>query len=247
MASGLEGFGRMVEPAEIMGHARLVLGMAGKLAGKKIIITAGGTREAIDPVRFITNRSSGKQGYALAQAALDAGAAVTLISTPTALTPPIGANFIAVQSAEQMLKAVLAETKKTDALIMAAAVADFRPAQIADKKLKKREGIPQITLETAPDILKRLASPNSRAFRPRVVVGFSAESHNLLTNASEKILSKKLDFIVANDISAKDAGFDVDENSVTLLFPDGAKEKLSLRRKFDVAKIIIDRVSELLH
>ena len=256
MASGLEGLGRMVEPAEIIGEARRVLGLKhGKLAGKKIIVTAGGTREAIDPVRFITNRSSGKQGYALAQAGIDAGAEVTLISTSTALIPPIGAKLVFVQSAEEMLDAVLAETaKKTDALIMASAVADFRPAQIADKKLKKRAGIPQITLETAPDILKHLtstqlsasASPKLRALRPHIVVGFAAESHDLISNALEKIQSKKLDFIVANDISAKDAGFDVDENRVTILYPDGEKEEFSLRSKFEVAEIIIERVSKIL-
>lgn len=256
MASGLEGLGRMVEPAEIIGEARRALGLKhGKLAGKKIIITAGGTREAIDPVRFITNRSSGKQGYALAQAGIDSGADVTLISTPTALTPPIGANLIWVQSAEEMLNAVLGEVDpKVDALIMASAVADFRPAQIADKKLKKRAGIPQITLEAAPDILKRLtstqfsasSSPKLRALRPYIVVGFSAESHDLLSNAADKIQSKKLDFIVANDISAKDAGFDVDENRVTILYPDGEKEEFSLRSKFEVAEIIIERVGKLL-
>ncbi|HIE24846.1 MAG TPA: bifunctional phosphopantothenoylcysteine decarboxylase/phosphopantothenate--cysteine ligase CoaBC, partial [Anaerolineales bacterium] len=267
MASGLEGLGRMVEPAEIIGEARRVLGLKhGKLAGKKIIITAGGTREAIDPVRFISNRSSGKQGYALAQAGVEAGAEVTLISTPTALTPPIGVNVIWVQSAEEMLNAVLAETDpkgfnplsvkpsgtkalestKIDALIMASAVADFRPTQVADKKLKKRTGVPQITLEAAPDILKRLASSKLRASRPRIVVGFAAESRDLLSNAAEKIRSKKLDFIVANDISAKDAGFDVDKNRVTLLYPDGEKEEFSLRSKFGVAEIIIERVAKLL-
>ena len=247
MASGLEGLGRMVEPAEIMGEARRILGLKhGKLAGKKIIVTAGGTREAIDPVRFITNRSSGKQGYALAQAGIDAGAEVTLISTLTALTPPIGVNFILAQSAEEMLTAVLAQSAGADALIMASAVADFRPAQVADKKLKKRAGIPKITLEAAPDILKEVASPKSRALRPHIVVGFAAESRDLIANAVEKIQSKKLDFIVANDISAKDAGFDVDENRVIFLYPDGEKEELSLRSKFEIAEIIIERVGNFL-
>ena len=246
MASGLLGFGRMVEPTEITGHARRVLGMQGKLAGKKIIITAGGTREAIDPVRFIANRSSGKQGYALAQAAIDAGAEVTLISAPSVLTPPIGANLVKAESAEEMLNALLVKTVGADALIMAAAIADFRPIDIAEKKLKKRDGVPKILLEAAPDLLKHIASPKSGAFRPRVVVGFAAESRDLIANATEKLSSKKLDLIVANDISAPDAGFDVDENRVTLLFADGEQEKLSLRSKFDVAKIIIARVGVLL-
>jgi phosphopantothenoylcysteine decarboxylase/phosphopantothenate--cysteine ligase len=246
MASGLTGLGRMLEPNEIMGYARRILGEKGGLAGKKVLVTAGGTREAIDPVRFISNRSSGKQGYALAQAALDAGAEVTLISTPTALTPPIGATVIRVQSAAEMLAAVLREVSAADALLMAAAVADFRPVKVAEKKLKKRDGIPQIRLEAAPDILQRLASRNSGASRPRVVVGFAAESRDLLANAAEKLVSKKLDLIVANDVSASDAGFDVDENRVVLLSPDGQQEKLPLQSKMDVAKTVIARVSALL-
>ena len=245
MASGISGLGRMLEPSEIIGHARRILGEKGSLAGRKVVVTAGGTREAIDPVRFISNRSSGKQGYALAQAALDAGAEVTLITTPTALTPPIGAEVVPVQSAEEMLHAVLRESATADALLMAAAVADFRPVQQAEKKLKKRDGIPQIRLEAAPDVLQRLASPNSGASRPRVVVGFAAESRDLLANASAKLSAKKLDFIVANDISAKDAGFDVDQNRVVLLYPDGRQEKLALQSKYDVAKTVIDRVSAL--
>lgn len=246
MASGLIGKGRMLEPAEIIGHIRCLLGKGGKLAGKKIVVTAGGTQEPIDPVRFITNRSSGKQGYALAQAALDAGAEVTLISTPTALTPPVGARLILARTAEDVLEVVLTESAGADVLIMAAAVADFRPAKIAKKKLKKRDGIPQIMLEAAPDILKRVAGLNSRAERPRVVVGFAAESRDLLKNASEKLSSKKLDLIVANDISAEDAGFDVDDNRVILLFADGKEEKLSLRSKFEVAKTVLAQIEVLL-
>jgi phosphopantothenoylcysteine decarboxylase/phosphopantothenate--cysteine ligase len=246
MASGLKGLGRMIEPNEIIGYARKILGKEGKFAGRKLIITAGGTREAIDPVRFITNRSSGKQGYALAQAGIDAGAEVVLISTPTALTPPIGAELISVQSAEEMLNAVLAKSAGADALIMSAAVADFRPTQIAEKKLKKRDGIPQILLEPAPDVLKRVASLSSRASRPRLVVGFAAESRDLISNAAEKLKSKKLDLIVANNISAKDAGFDAENNRVTLLYANGEQEKLSLMSKFEVAKIILSRVDILL-
>ena len=246
MASGLVGRGRMLEPDEIIGHTRLVLGRHGELEGKKIVITAGGTREAIDPVRFITNRSSGKQGYALAQAGIDMGADITLISAPTALRPPIGAKFILTESAEKMRNAVLAESENADALIMAAAIADFRPKQIAEKKLKKRDGIPQITLEATPDILKAVSSQKSGSSRPRVVVGFAAETSDLISNASVKLKSKKLDLIVANDISAKDAGFDVDENRVILLFPDGSQEKISLQSKFEVAKIILAQVVEKL-
>ena len=247
MASGLEGLGRMVEPNEIIGQTRKILGKSGDLAGKKIIITAGGTQEAIDPVRFITNRSSGKQGYALAQAAIDAGAEVTLISTPTALKAPVGVSFLLAESAEEMLNAVLTESADADVLIMAAAVADFRPAKIAEKKLKKRDGIPQITLEPAPDILKHLSSQKSGASRPSLVVGFAAESRDLLSNAAEKLKSKKLDLIVANDISAKDAGFNVENNRVILLYADGQKEKLSLQSKYKISKTILKRVASMLN
>ncbi len=246
MASGLMGFGRMLEPDELLGQIRLVLGKKGKLAGKKIVVTAGGTQEAIDPVRFIANRSSGKQGYALAQAAIDAGADVTLISTPTALTVPVGVKLVKTRSAEDVLEAVLAESANADALIMAAAAADFQPVDVAGSKLKKRDGIPQITLEAAPDILKAVASQMPDASRPRVVVGFAAESRDLLANAAEKLKSKKLDMIVANDISAPDAGFDVDENRVTLLYADGQKEELSLRSKFEVAQIVMNTITGLL-
>src|SRR5512137_1459734 len=142
MASGLEGKGRLVEPAELLGHLRLALGRDGRLVGRKIVVSAGGTQEPLDPVRVLTNKSSGKQGYALAQAALEAGGTVTLVSAPTALTPPVGARLIPVTTVEEMLEAVLSESSGADALIMAAAVADFRPKQAARNKLKKRDGIP---------------------------------------------------------------------------------------------------------
>lgn len=246
LASGMSGPGRMLEPAELLGHIRLVLGRNGKLSGKKVVVTAGGTQEPIDPVRFITNRSSGKQGYALAQAALDAGAAVTLISTPTGLTPPIGARLVEVRTAEEMLKAVLAESAGAEALLMAAAVADFRPVKAAESKLKKRDGIPEITLEATTDVLTTLAGQGSEKKRPRLVVGFAAESRDLLDNASAKLISKKLDLIVANDISAPDAGFGVDTNRITLLYTDGRTEPLPLMSKAEVAEAIITRLAALL-
>lgn len=242
MASGMVGAGRMIEPAEILGHIRIALGGHGKLTGKKIVVTAGGTQEALDPVRVITNHSSGKQGYALAQAALDAGAEVCLISAPTSLTPPVGARVVNINNAEELLNAVMAES--ADALIMAAAAADFRPAKIAKNKMKKRDGIPQIELEAAPDILKTVATSNEKRFR--VVVGFAAESQNLLENALEKLQSKQLDFIAANDVSAPDAGFAVETNRVTLLFADGAKEFLPLASKAETAERIIEHISKLL-
>ncbi len=246
LASGLSGIGRLLEPLELLGHIRLVLGRRGRLAAKKVLITAGGTHEPLDPVRVLTNRSSGKQGYAVAQAALDAGADVTLITTPTALTAPVGANIVRVETAKEMLDAVLSESSDADALIMAAAIADFRPKQAAGNKLKKRDGIPQIELEATQDILEAVASQKSGKKRLRVTVGFAAESRDLLENAGEKLKSKHLDFIVANDISAKDAGFSVETNRVTFLFADGEKESLPLMSKTEAAEAIIEHVAALL-
>ncbi len=244
LASGLTGKGRMIEPAEIFGHLRIALGKNGKLAGKKILVTAGGTQESIDPVRVITNHSSGRQGYAIAQAALDSGAQVCLITAPTALTPPVGARVVKVNSVQEMLNALMDES--ADALIMAAAAADFRPAQTAKDKLKKRDGIPQIRLEAAPDILETITSSQVGKKRFQIVVGFAAESQNLFENASEKLRSKNLDLIVANDISAKDAGFAVETNRVTLLFANGNQETLPLMSKFEVAEKIIEHTSKFL-
>jgi phosphopantothenoylcysteine decarboxylase/phosphopantothenate--cysteine ligase len=246
LASGLSGVGRMVEPAEILGHIRLILGRNGPLAGKKVVVTAGGTQEALDPVRVLTNHSSGKQGYALAEAALASGADVVLVSAPVALSAPVGARLICVQSVEQMLNAVLIEIQDADALVMAAAAADFRPRTVARDKLKKRDGIPQVELEAAPDILKTVAAKRSGMRRLKVVAGFAAESRDLLKNASEKLQSKNLNLIAANDISADDAGFAVDTNRVTLLFPDGKSETLPLMSKSEVAEKIIEYISTLL-
>jgi phosphopantothenoylcysteine decarboxylase / phosphopantothenate---cysteine ligase len=252
LASGLSGTGRMTEPMEILGYARIALGQNGPLAGKRVVVTAGGTQEPLDPVRVLTNRSSGRQGYALAQAALDAGAQVTLITTPTGLTPPTGAQIVNVETAKQMLDCVLEESADSDALIMAAAVADFRPKNMARDKIKKEGGIPQIELEGTEDILKTVSGQHSRLASSQVetkrlvVVGFAAESRDLLENATVKLRSKGLDFIAANDISARDAGFAVDTNRVTLLFADGRKESLPLMSKTEVAETIIARLGTLL-
>jgi phosphopantothenoylcysteine decarboxylase / phosphopantothenate---cysteine ligase len=248
LASGLVGVGRLPETNELLGRVRLVLGQNGLLAAKKVVITAGGTQEPLDPVRVLTNRSSGKQGYAIAQAALDAGADVILITTPTSLTPPVGAQVIHVETAKQMLEAVLQESAGADALIMAAAVADFRPKSMAKDKIKKEGGVPQIELEATEDILKTVSASGLREAgrRPRVVAGFAAESRSLLENAANKLQSKNLDMIAANDISAEDAGFAVETNRITLLFKDGHKESLSLMSKSEVAGIIIERIAALL-
>jgi len=246
LASGLSGIGRMLETAEIIGTIRLLLGRNGLLAGKKVVVTAGGTQEPLDPVRVLTNRSSGKQGYALAQAALDAGARVTLITTPTGLMPPVGARLLNVETAKEMLEAVATESADSDALLMAAAVADFRPKNMAKDKIKKGGGIPQIELEATEDILKTVAGNGSGTKRPRVTVGFAAESRDLLENAAVKLEAKGLDLIAANDISANDAGFAVETNRVTLLFADGRQEPLPLMSKSKVAEAIIERLATLL-
>jgi phosphopantothenoylcysteine decarboxylase / phosphopantothenate---cysteine ligase len=246
LASGLTGIGRLPETSDLIGHIRLILGRRGLLAGKKVLVTAGGTQEPLDPVRVLTNHSSGKQGYALAQAALDAGAQVTLITSPTGLTPPVGATIINVQTAKQMLGAVLKEFPESDALIMAAAVADFRPKDVAENKIKKEGGVPQIKLEATEDILKAVAGLRSELKRKQVVAGFAAESQNLLQNASNKLQSKKLDLVAANDISAADAGFSVETNRITLLFADGQKESLPLMSKIEAAEVIVERVAGLL-
>jgi len=246
LASGLSGVGRLLEPLELIGHIRVLLGRTGRLAAKKVVVSAGGTHEPLDPVRVLTNRSSGKQGYALAQAAIDEGANVTLITTPTALTAPVGANVLQVETARQMLDAVMKESSDADVLIMAAAVADFRPRQAAENKMKKRDGIPQVELEATEDILEALSTRSRDGKRPRVTVGFAAESHDLLVNADEKLRTKHLDFIAANDISSNDAGFGVETNRVTLLFRDGKKESLPLMSKTEVAEAIIEHVAALL-
>jgi phosphopantothenoylcysteine decarboxylase/phosphopantothenate--cysteine ligase len=246
LASGLSGKGRLPETPDLIGHIRLLLGRNGLLAGKKVLVTAGGTQEPLDPVRVLTNRSSGKQGYAIVQAALDAGSQVTLITTPTALTPPVGAAVIKVETAKQMLETVMNELSTCDALIMAAAVADFRPKDVAADKIKKEGGVTQIELEATDDILKAVAGKRSELKRRQVVVGFAAESQNLLENAAIKLQSKKLDMIAANDISAGDAGFSVETNRVTLLFANGQRESLALMSKSEIAEIIIERVAALM-
>jgi phosphopantothenoylcysteine decarboxylase/phosphopantothenate--cysteine ligase len=248
LASGLSGVGRMVEPAEVLGYIRLALGRNGPLAGRKVVVTAGGTQEPVDPVRVLTNRSSGKQGFALAQAALDLGADVVLIVTPTTsgLAEPVGARVVRVTTAKEMLADVLAESADADLLLMAAAVADFAVTQAAPDKLKKRDGIPQIQLELAPDVLAEVAGLKGKKGRPRVTVGFAAESRDLLENANAKLSSKKLDIIAANDISASDAGFGADTNRVTLLFADGRREELPLSSKSEIADIIVARAASLL-
>jgi len=241
MASGLSGLGRMTEPEEIIGSIRLILGKGGPLAEHNIVVTAGGTQEPLDPVRVLANRSSGKQGFALAQAALDRGAEVTLISAPSHEITPIGAARIEVQTADEMSSAVLAAVEDSDALIMAAAVADFRPQTVSEKKIKRAGGVPEVKLEPTDDILAHVSDQ-----RPLVVVGFAAESDDLIQNATGKLKNKQLDLIVANDITAGDAGFGVETNRVTLIGAEGDSEQLPLMAKSKVAEAVMDRIENLL-
>jgi phosphopantothenoylcysteine decarboxylase/phosphopantothenate--cysteine ligase len=248
-ASGLVGKGRLPDTPTLLGHIRQALGRSNGLAGRKIVVTAGGTREPIDPVRYISNRSSGKQGYALAQAAVDAGAAVTLISSTQHLPAPVGVTLIPVQSAEEMLNAVLANIPHTDALMMAAAVADFRPAEVAKQKIKKTErsdDAPPLVLTRTTDILSAVKEQRSKTGWPRVTVGFAAESEDVLHNAQAKLKRKGLDLIVANDIMAIDAGFEVDTNRVTLIDAEGDPRPLELASKAKIGEAVVRWVCELL-
>jgi len=246
MASGLIGKGRMVEPEELMGHIRLALGSEGSLAGRVVVVTAGGTQEPIDPVRVVANRSSGKQGFALAQSALDRGANVTLIAGPVHLPTPVGTKRIDVETAVEMRDAVMTAAEGSDALLMAAAVADFRPVLTAEEKIKRRDGVPQVQFEPTDDILGLVAEKRSETGRPTVVVGFAAESQDLLENARAKLEEEGMTLIVANDITAPDAGFAVDTNRVTLIDAQGEVEELPLMSKTDVAEVVMERVVALL-
>ena len=245
LASGKVGKGRLAETREIVGTIRMVLGREGELAGRRVLVTAGGTREYIDFVRFIGNPSSGKMGYALAEAARDRGAEVTLVSAPTALPKPVGVKLVAVETAQGMRDAVLDALPETDFLLMAAAVADYRPAHRMGRKIKKGEA-EELTLRLVrnPDILAEVAA--RRGPKPAVVVGFAAETEDLVANAKAKLVEKRLDLIVANDVTAPDSGFGADTNRVTLLDRRGRIEALPLLPKTEVAERVLDWAVELL-
>jgi phosphopantothenoylcysteine decarboxylase/phosphopantothenate--cysteine ligase len=238
LASGLTGPGRLVDTVEILNAVSDTLSPDQDLAGLRIVVSAGGTEEPIDPVRHITNRSSGKQGYGIAQAARDRGAQVTLVSAPTALAPVDGVNMVNVTSARTMLDAVQEACKDADALVMAAAVADWEPAEFAQQKMKKVKGQDRLILELkkTPDILFEVRNEDL------IKVGFAAESENLIANATDKLQNKNLDFIVANDITASDAGFNVDTNRVVILDKAGGREDLPLLLKEKVGDHILDRI-----
>jgi phosphopantothenoylcysteine decarboxylase/phosphopantothenate--cysteine ligase len=239
LASGKIGLGRLAEVDKIIGIIQQVLGMGGDLAGKRMVVTAGGTQEPIDPVRHIGNRSSGKMGYAMAEAARDRGASVTLITAPDSLPEPVGMEVVHIQTATQMKEAVAKAVVQADGLIMAAAVADYQPKEVAETKIKK--GTPSLNLE-----LVRTADILSEVKGDFFKVGFAAEIEDIVANARQKLENKQLDLIVANDITDKDSGFGADTNKVILIDRDGKVESLPLLTKREVADKILDRVVEFL-
>ena len=239
LASGLVGMGRLVETPELLGHISAILGRKGDLAGRTITVSAGGTQEPIDPVRVIANRSSGKMGYALAEAARDRGARVVLVTGPTSLDDPVAVEVVKVGTALEMRDAVLKSVANTDALIMAAAVADYSPVSPAPQKVKKGDETWSVEMGKTPDILKE-----SRGSFVRV--GFAAETENLLENAKKKALSKSLDLVVATDITADGSGFGEDSNKVLLVDKGGNVEDLPIMAKYELAHRILDRVRQLL-
>jgi len=235
LASGKIGAGRLADTETIIGTLKWVLGRNGDLAGKRIVVTTGGTREPLDPVRFIGNRSSGKMGYALASAARDRGAEVVLITTVAGLGETAGMEVIGVDTAAEMQRAVTYGVKGADALIMAAAVADYMPETVSETKIKKDSPVLTLKLARTPDILAGVKGSFIR-------VGFAAESEDLVANARKKLTEKGLDLIVANDITDKDSGFGADTNKVTIIDKNGNIEDVPLMTKREVAEKILDRV-----
>ncbi|KDR94026.1 phosphopantothenoylcysteine decarboxylase / phosphopantothenate--cysteine ligase [Peptoclostridium litorale DSM 5388] len=243
LACGDEGKGKLASPQSIVDRIAHHFMAGEELRGKNILVTAGPTIESIDPVRYITNRSTGKMGYAIAAAAAKRGANVTLISGKTHIDPPSGiSKFISVESTLDMQKAVMENFDESDAIIKSAAVADYRPKDVASEKIKKSEGGLTIELERNPDILKELGEIKGS----KVLVGFAAETNDLIQNANEKIKKKNLDFIVANDLTKEGAGFAVDTNIVSIIDRSGEITKFPKMSKDELANVIIDKVTLLL-
>ena len=241
MACGTIGPGRLSEPERIVRAALEILGQSQivkDLAGERFLITVGATREEIDPVRFISNRSSGKMGFAIAEAALRRGAAVTVVTGVTTVDPPTGVRVVKALSAEEMLKTVASEAGKASVFIGAAAIADYRPAQRAAQKIKKSDDSITLTLERTPDVLSQVAASRANGM---LVVGFAAETENVVANATEKLRSKKLDAIVANDVSRADSGFDTATNAITIITNDDSVE-LPVMTKSEAADRILNAI-----
>jgi phosphopantothenoylcysteine decarboxylase / phosphopantothenate---cysteine ligase len=245
LACGMTGAGRLAATESIAKKVCDVLGLCHDLAGQTVLVTAGPTREDIDPVRFLTNRSSGKMGYALAEAASRRGARVVLVSGPTDLKIPEGVDWVPVRATEEMRRAVLDRARDANIVIMAAAVADYRAAASQDKKMKRGEGSITLDLEPTPDILAELGRAAQNEKSRRVLVGFAAETDRVAENARGKLSRKGADMIVANDVTQQGAGFDTDTNIVTMYQRDGQEIALPKMSKFDVANRILDQILEL--
>jgi phosphopantothenoylcysteine decarboxylase/phosphopantothenate--cysteine ligase len=241
LACGWLGKGRLAEVDEIVDAALAVLARRRDLEGETVLVTAGPTLEDIDPVRFVANRSSGKMGYRLAEAARDRGAKVTLVSGPTSLEAPHGVEVVSVRSAEEMRRAVAERVGPATVVIAAAAVSDYRPAAASPSKIKKGDGPLRLDLVRTPDILQGLGEAKGA----RVLVGFAAETEDLVANARRKLEAKNLDLVVANDVTAEGAGFGADTNSVVLLRRDEARVDVPVASKREVAERILDEVRAL--
>jgi phosphopantothenoylcysteine decarboxylase/phosphopantothenate--cysteine ligase len=244
MACKTIGPGRLSEPDRIVAAALEILGSAQKqdLVGERFLISVGATREEIDPVRFISNRSSGRMGFALAEAALKRGADVTVVRGVTTVEPPAGVRVVRALSAEEMARAVAIETQNASVFIGAAAIADYRPAQRADEKIKKSDETLTLTLERTTDVLSQVAAAKSNGL---LVIGFAAETQNVLENARQKLAGKNLDAIVANDVTRPDAGFDTTTNVVTIITKTGGPVELPVMSKRDAANRILDVIVSL--
>ena len=243
LACGTSGAGRLPEPQEIVEFLNAFFAKReGDLRGLKVLVTAAGTREPIDPVRFVGNRSSGKMGYAVAQMAAERGAEVLLVSGPSALSIPANVKAIKVETTNEMLEACLESYDKVDIVIKAAAVADYRPRDVAEQKIKKKtDDALTVVMDKNPDILKTLGAKKTH----QVLVGFAAETQNLLENARDKVVKKNLDMIVANDVTAAGAGFNADTNIVKFLFANGEVRSLEQMPKVDVANCILDEALKI--
>lgn len=243
LACGVSGPGRLPEPQQIVEFIDDFFAKKdGDMVGMKVLVTAAGTREPIDPVRFVGNRSSGKMGYAIAQAAAQRGAEVLLVTGPSALAIPPNVKGVKVETTNEMLEACMEAYGKMDVVIKAAAVADYRPRDVADQKIKKKtDDALTVVMDKNPDILKELGARKEH----QVLVGFAAETQNLLDNAREKIIKKNLDMIVANDVTAAGAGFNTDTNIVKFLYPSGEVRSLEQMAKTEVANLLLDAVLEL--
>jgi phosphopantothenoylcysteine decarboxylase/phosphopantothenate--cysteine ligase len=241
LACGTRGRGRLAELNKIAAAVDEILSPVRDFSGRRVMVTAGPTQEQLDPVRYLTNRSSGKMGYALAVEAERRGASVTLISGPTQLDPPAGVELITVSTAQEMYEAVSERYNDVDLVIKAAAVADFRPREQSSQKIKKGDNSLTLELERTPDILRWLGEHKNG----QILVGFAAETENMIVNAREKLRQKNLDLLVANDLTAEGAGFAVDTNVVTILHPDGSGESLPKLSKSELARLILNEVQNI--